>query len=81
MRASSEKSVQSNPRGWRQNIAQAMSLKLNTPTRRLGLGHWGRPLGREGKKRQIIKVTYILLDELKSKLCRQRRSARRHRGQ
>lgn len=51
MRASNVKSVQSNPQGWRQeNIAQAMSLKLNTPA-----VDWARPTGEglleeEGKK-------------------------------
>lgn len=28
------------------------------------MGDWGRPLGGRREERQIIKVTYILLDEL-----------------
>lgn len=65
MHANSEKSVQSNPRGLvAENIAQAMSLKLNYTCHGLGLGDQRRLLGGRREGGQIIRVTYILLDEL-----------------
>lgn len=65
MHANSEKSVQSNPRGLvAENIAQAVSLKLNYTCHGLGLGDRRRPLGGRREGGQIIRVTYILLDEL-----------------